>query len=446
MDYADEYKSKLKTAKEAMELVKSGDWVEYGLGLNVPELLDEALSRRAGELFDIKVRGALALHPLAVVENDPGRRSFTYNSWHMSGLERKYHDRNLCNYIPMTFRYEPIFYERHLEVDVACVNATPMNKQGWFNLSLTCAATRAALRKAKKVILEVNENLPWAMGGFDESIHISDVDAVVEGPHQLLPTLAPVPAAETDITIAKSIVERLRDESVIQLGIGGMPNTVGQMIAQSDLKDLGMHTEMLCDAYLDMYKAGKLTNKKKRINRDKGLWTFCLGSQELYDWVDNNPGLSLVPVDYANSPYVMSRHARMVSINNCIEVDLFGQTCAESSGIRHISGSGGQLDFLTGAFMAEEGQGFICMSSTFFDKKEERVKSRIVPTLPAGSIVTDPRTQMFYLATEFGIVNLAGRSTWERAERIISVAHPDFREELIKQADNMKIWRKTNKR
>lgn len=446
MGYQMEYQQKLTTPQEAARLVRDGDWVEYGLGLNIPELLDAALSQRVGELQDVKVRGCLSMQPIAVVERDPERRSFTYNSWHMSGIERRYHDRNLCNYIPMSFRNEPVFYTRYLDVDVAMIQVTPMNKHGYFNLSLSCAATRAALRKAKKVVLEVNENLPWAMGGYDECIHISEVDAVVEGPHGPLPTLPPAKATETDITIARLIVDQLRDGSVLQLGIGGMPNTVGQMIAQSDLKDLGMHTEMLCDAYLDLYRSGKLTNHRKAIDRDKGPWTLCLGSQELYDWVDQNPGLALMPVDYCNSPAVMSQHDRMVSINSCIEVDLFGQTCAESSGVRHISGSGGQLDFLTGAFMAKEGQSFICMSSTFYDKKEGRVKSRIVPTLPAGGIVTDPRSQAFYLVTEYGIVNLAGRSTWERAEAVISLAHPDFREELIRQADAMKIWRRSNKK
>lgn len=446
MDYTKEYAAKLRTADEAVKCIKSGDWVDFGLASNVPDLLDEALAKRAGELVDVKIRGGLSLKPVKVAEADPEGSGLIYNSWHFSGYERAYYDKGLCSYIPMTYRNKPEFYRRYLDVDVACVSVAPMNKHGWFNLGTSVSATSAILDKAKIVILEVNENMPWAMGGHDEIIHISDVDFIVEGPHGPLPQLLPTEVTKTDEAVAALITERIRDGSVIQLGIGGMPNAVGKMIAQSDLKDLGMHTEMVCDAYVDMYKAGKLTNKKKAFDRNKGVWAICLGTQELFDWIDENPGLAACPVDYVNSPEVMSAHDRLVSINNCVEVDLFGQTCSESSGIRQLSGSGGQLDFLTGAFMSKGGQGFICMSSTYFDKKAGRRKSRIVPTLAPGGIVTDPRSQAFCLVTEWGIVNLAGRTTWERAELVISIAHPDFREELIKEAEKMKIWKRTNKR
>ncbi len=241
------------------------------------------------------------------------------------------------------------------------------------------------------------------------------------------------------------ICEHVRDGSVIQLGIGAMPNLVGQMIAESDLKDLGMHTEMLCDSYLDMYKAGKLTNRRKSIDRGKGVWSFGLGSRELYDWVHHNPGLASCPVEYTNSPDVMVQHDRLVAINGCIEVDLYGQICSESSGTRHISGTGGQLDFLTGALMAKEGKGFICMPSTYTNRRTGETTSRVVPTLPEGGIVTDPRSQAMYIVTEWGMVNLAGRSTWERAEMIISIAHPEFRDGLIRQAERMNIWRRSNR-
>lgn len=446
MDFYKEYNSKLLTAENAAKLIKDGDWVDYGLGHSFPVSIDTALGNRTGELSDVKVRGALSLHPVMVVEKDRERRSFTYSSWHFSGYERKYHDQDLCNYIPMVYRNLPDFYRKHIDVDVACLSVSPINKHGYFSFSLSNSAARAISEKSKKIIVEVNPAMSWAASDRDGYIHISEVDAVVESDQTSVPQLLTGAPTETDFTIAKLITQRLKDNSVIQLGIGGMPNTVGQMIAQSDLKDLGMHTEMLCDAYLDMFKAGKLTNKKKTLDRNKGVWSICLGSNELYQWVDQNPGLSSGPVNYVNCPEVMAQHDRLVAINNCVEVDLYGQTCAESSGFRHISGTGGQLDFLTGAFMAKEGQSFICMSSTYFDKSEGVTKSRISPSLPAGGIVSDPRSQAFYLVTEWGIVNLAGRTTWERAELIISLAHPDFREDLIKQAEKMHIWRRTNKR
>lgn len=445
MSLVSEYRRKLKTPDDAVKVVRSGDWVDYGMNSNLPELLDGALARRKDELQDVKVRGGVLPKPLQIVECDPQRNSFTYNSWHFSGPERRYHDRGLCNYIPMMYRNQATFYRKYLDVDVACIAVTPMDEYGYFNLSLTNSSTKTIIDKAKTVIVEVNEHLPWACGGYAEAIHISEVDIVVEGAHEPLAVLSPVAPTREDEEIAKLICEHVMDGSVIQLGIGAMPNLVGQMIASSDLKDLGMHTEMLCDSYLDMYKAGKLTNKLKSIDRGKGVWSFGLGSRELYDWVHRNPGLASFPVEYTNSPEVMSQHDRLIAINSCVEIDLYGQVCSESAGTRHISGTGGQLDFVTGALMAKEGKSFVCMPSTYVDRNTKEVKSRVVPTLPPGGIVSDPRSQAMYLVTEWGIVNLAGRSTWERAELVISIAHPDFRDDLVRDAQAMNIWRQSNK-
>ena len=206
-----------------------------------------------------------------------------------------------------------------------------------------------------------------------------------------------------------------------------------------------MHTEMLVDAYLTLYEQGKLTNKRKVLDKGKGAWTFCLGSRKLYDWVDVNPSLAAYPVDYTNDPAVIAQMDNFISVNNCVEVDLYGQISAESAGVRHISGTGGQLDFVTGSYLSRGGKSFICFRSSANDKKSGRNSSRVVPTLPTGGIVTDPRSQVHFLVTEWGKVNLAGCSTWERAEKIISIAHPDFREDLIKEAEKMNIWRRSNK-
>ena len=230
----------------------------------------------------------------------------------------------------------------------------------------------------------------------------------------------------------------------MQLGIGGMPNALGELIAKSDLKDLGMHTELCSDGYLEMFKQGKLTNRRKTINQNKGVLGIAIGSRELYDWVDDNPGVVGCPISYVNDPQIIAQHDNMISINGCLTADVYGQVCSESVGTRQISGTGGQLDFLTGATMSRGGKAFLCMTSTFKTKSGE-LKSRIVPTL-SGDIVTTPRSQAYYIATEYGVVNLAGRSTWERAEALISIAHPDFRDELIKAAEQQKIWLPTNKR
>lgn len=444
MDFRKEYQDKLRTPEEAVKVVKSGDWVDYSTLFGVPTLLDAALAKRKDELEDVKIRGYLVMQPLQAVECDPEREHFIYNSWHCSGYERKLCDRGLCNFSPMVFRNLSSYYERYLTVNVAMMAVTPMDEHGYFNFSINAASAKSTLDAADVVILEVNENLPKVYGGFDESIHISEVDMVVEGEHGPLVELASPASTEIDLQVAKYVVESMRDGSTIQLGIGGMPNAIGQMIAESDLKDLGIHTELLVDAYLDMYKAGKITNKLKTIDKNKGVFGFALGSQGLYDWVRENPGIVTAPISYVNAPKVIQQLDNFVSINNCISVDLYGQICAESAGTRHISGTGGQLDFLTGAYDAKGGQSFICMTSSFTDK-QGNLKSRFVPKFH-GDIVTDPRSQSFILVTEYGLVNLAGLSSWERAEKMISIAHPDHRDDLIKAAEEQKIWVKSNKR
>ena len=436
MNFAEEYKRKLKTPEEAVKLVKDGDWVDYSVGIGFPVLLDAVLAKRKDELRDIKIRGSLAMQPIQAVEQDRERRTFTYNSWHCSGYERKLCDEGLCNYIPMIFRNMASYYRRYLTVNVAMISVAPMDSKGFFNFSMVNCTTRAILDAADLIILEVNEHMPHVYGGQEDCIHISEVDVVVEGEHKPLAQLPVPPATEIDEKIASLLLPHIPDGATIQLGIGGMPNSVGKLMAESDLKDLGMHTELLSDGFVDLYEAGKLTNSRKTLHRGKGVFGIALGSQRLYDWVGENQGLLSFPMDYVNQPSVMAQMENMISINNCIAI--------ESAGTRHISGTGGQLDFSTGAYDAPGGKGFICMTSSYRDKAGN-LKSRILPKFTEGDIITTPRTQAFYIVTEYGIVNLAGRSTWERAELLISLAHPDFRDELIAAADKQKIWRNSNR-
>ena len=253
------------------------------------------------------------------------------------------------------------------------------------------------------------------------------------------------PSTEVDEAVAKLIVSAIPDGACLQLGIGGMPNAVGSMIAQSDLKDLGIHTEMYVDGFVDMALAGKITGSKKNIDKGRQTYAFGAGSQKLYDCLNNNPACMSAPVDYTNDVRVISQLDRFVSINNAVDVDLFGQVNAETTGVKHISGAGGQLDFVLGAYLSDGGKSFICCSSTI-KGKDGALQSRIRPTLHEGTVVTDTRANIHYLVTEYGMVNLKGLATWQRAEAIISVAHPDFRDELTHQAEAMHIWRRSNKR
>jgi acyl-CoA hydrolase len=244
--------------------------------------------------------------------------------------------------------------------------------------------------------------------------------------------------------IANYIVEEIQDGACIQLGIGAMPNLIGSMIAQSDLKDLGIHTEMFNTAMLEMTLAGKVTCRRKNIDKGKIVYTFALGSEEVYEFIDNNPMLAMYPCSYTNHVAVIMQNDRAVSINNCIEVDLTGQVCSESVGTRLISGSGGQLEFAIGAYYAKEGKSFICLKSRY-EKSNGEVVSRIKPILTPGAVVTTPRPCVNYLVTEYGKVNLKGKSMWDRAEMIISLAAPEFRDELVKEAEKLNLWTRTSK-
>lgn len=444
MDFWQEYKSKLRTPEEAVKVVKSGDWVDLTISQGFPPLLEKALADRKDELTDVKLRGNLIFNKLHTVESDPKREHFVYNSWHCSSYERKLCDRGLCNYSPMVFRLLGQYYFHFLTVNVAMMAVPPMDKHGYFNLSLSTGIAKAILDKADVVILEINENLPVVCGNFDDVIHISEVDMIVEGEHgPLLHVPAEKPTPE-DEKIAGYIVERIPSGAMIQLGIGKMPTTVGRLLADSDLEDLGMHTELCTDAYVDLYEAGKLTNVRNTVHKDKGMTGIALGTERLYEWIDRNQSVVFAPLEYVNSPELIGQIDNMISINNCLGVDLYGQISAESVGFRQISGTGGQLDYLTGASMSHGGKAFICMSSTYTDSDGVR-HSRIRPYFH-GDIVTDPRSQSYLMVTEYGVVNLVGRTTWERAELLISIAHPDFREELIQNAEAQNIWRASNKR
>lgn len=445
MGFLDEYKQKLVTADEAVKVVKSGDWVDYGWCNGTPDALDKALAKRTDELKDIKLRGGILLKPLAVFEREDAGEHFCWNSWHMSGIERKLIARGCAYYAPIRYSELPRYYRDGNCSDVVMIVCAPMDAHGYFNFGPNASHLAAACEMAKTIIVEVNENMPRCLGGFENNVHISDVDYIVEGENPPIAEMgAGGPATDVDKAVAQLIVDQIPNGACLQLGIGGMPNAVGSMIADSDLKDLGVHTEMYVDAFVDIAKAGKINGAKKNIDRYRQAYAFGCGTKKMYDYLDENPELMSAPVSYTNDIRSIAALDNFISINNCVDIDLFGQISSESSGIKQISGAGGQLDFVLGAYLSNGGKSFICCSSTFTDK-EGKMHSRIRPTLVDGSIVTDTRPNTHYVVTEHGMVNLKGMSGWQRAEALISIAHPDFRDELIAEAEKMKIWRRSNK-
>jgi acyl-CoA hydrolase len=386
------------------------------------------------------------MNSLRIIEADPTGEHFDYATWHVTGFERKLTDMGIITHIPMVYRNMPLFYHKSLDVDVAMISVAPMDVDGNFSCSLTNSATKAIVTKAKTVILEVNSKLPPIFNGYENRIHISEIDYIVEGDNPELAMIQAVPATEIDRQIANYIIPRIKNGATLQLGVGALPNAIGSMIIDSDLKNLGMHAEMLVDAYMLMFEAGKITNSNKLFDKGLGMFTFCAGSAELYAWArENIEKLATAPVNYTNNPSLIARHPNMITINSCIEVDILGQVASETSGSRQISGTGGQLDFINGGYLSEGGQSFVCCTSTYKDK-EGNIHSRIRPSLPQYSVVTNPRTEVHCIVTEWGIADLAGRSVWERAERLINIAHPDYREELFQAAEKLGFRRRSNKK
>ena len=446
MDFQKEYQQKLVSADEAVKIIKSGDWVDYGWCTGTPDALDKALAKRTDELKDVKLRGGILLKPLAVFEREDAGEHFCWNSWHMSGIERKYISRGFAYYSPIRYSELPRYYRDSIQPDdVVMLMVAPMDKHGYFNFGPNASHLTAMCETSKKIIVEVNENMPRCLGGFENGVHISDVTYIVEGDNPPIGELGGGgPATDVDKAVAKLIVDEIPNGACLQLGIGGMPNAVGSLIAESDLKDLGVHTEMYVDAFVDIAKAGKITGAHKNIDRFRQVYGFGAGTKKMYDYLDENPELMSAPVSYTNDIRSIAALDNFISINNCVDIDLFGQVSSESSGIKHISGAGGQLDFVLGAYLSNGGKSFICCSSTFTDKQGV-THSRIRPTLAEGSVVTDTRANTHYVVTEYGMVNVKGLSSWQKAEALISIAHPDFRDELIAEAEKMHIWRRSNK-
>ncbi len=447
MDYSREYQQKLVSAAEAVRHIKSGDIVDYGFFNGKPVICDQALAERHAELEDVQIYGAVTLPPVPEVAKHPG--SFVYHDWHYSKITRiMQRDYSLGFYSPFLYHRAPHMYRtiNYNKRNTVILHVCPMDSNGCFNLGPQNSAAMANVEMADQVIVEVNKNMPVCQGGAEEYVPISMVDAIVEAPDdQLLPDIPGAEPNEEDRLIASHIMQHVHDGCCIQLGIGGMPNAVGKMIAESDLKDLGGHTEMLVDAYVDMIESGRMNGSRKQFDRFRVPFTFAIGSQRLYDFIHDNPRVASYPVDYTNDPRLISKLDNFISINNAVQVDLYSQVNAESLGIHQVSGNGGMWDFVIGSQWSEGGKSFICLRSTYSDAEGE-LHSRIVPHFAPETITTIPRQMVDYVVTEFGAVRMQARPTWQRAEELISIAHPDFRDELVKEAERMKIWRNSNKK
>lgn len=440
MSYQEEYRRKLISAEAAARLVRSGMWIDYGQMTGFPLLIDEELAKRAPELERVKIRSYLSWTEPNVLKVDPKQQHFVYHSGQLSQAERKYYDMGCCLYIPFNYGEGARLYRERWkdEVDIAFIAVTPMNEHGYFNFGASITYEKAICDVARTVVVEVNESQPWVYGGYDEAIHISEVDYIVENDKYKVAEFPAVQATKADEKIAEHIANLVEDGATLEFGIGGMPNMVGNLLIKYGLKDLGIHTGTVTDSMIDLIETGVVTGKKKSLNPGKVVHTCGIGTRRLYEYMNHNAMLAGFPVDYTHNLNIIAQNNKQVCINSALKVDLKGQVCAESAGFRHVSGAGGQLEWTRGGYMSPGGKAFTCLRSTH-EGRDGKLISNITPTMELGDTVTVPSVDVFYVVTEFGAVNLKGKSTWQRARLLISIAHPDFRDELEEAAKRMKL-------
>ncbi|MGF7185616.1 acyl-CoA hydrolase [Desulfitispora alkaliphila] len=415
------YSQKLMNPEKAVELIESNFQIVFPTGAGEPAVLAEALSNRRSELKNVVINQILPLRSPAYL--DPNTtENIRHNAWFLGGPTRKGFNEGWITATPNYFYELPILIERgNLPVDAVMATVSPMDEHGYFSLSCAVDYTLAAIKQAKVVILEVNKNAPRTLG--NNAVHISDVSAVVET-DTAIPTLKIPPISEVEENIGNYIAELIPDGATIQVGFGGVPNAVCKALEHK--KDLGVHTEMVTDGMVDLYEKGVITNKKKSFHPGKFLGTFVLGTQKLYDFVNNNPAIEMQPVNYTNDPVNIGKNDNLCAVNAAIEVDLLGQCVSETIGNFYWSGTGGQADFGHGANRSKGGKGFISISST----AKNGTVSRIVSNLNKGGVVTTSKNSVDYIVTEYGVAHLRGKNTSERAKQLIAIAHPKFREEL----------------
>lgn len=426
MEWKKYFKSHTCTADEAVDAIKDNYNLVYSHAVAAPETFNKAFAAQKDRFSNVSIYHML----------------YSGNPWHLT-TEMKGHlqpissficktslegmDKGVIDFIPSYFRQVPLLFQEELyPVDVAVVQLSTPNEEGFCTFGVSCDYTKPAAENAKIVIGEINDQMP-CVGG-DNLIHISELDYIIEASYPL-PEVITMKGTEIEYMIAKHCASLIDDGATLQIGIGALPNAVLSLL--KDRKDLGVHTELFTEGIIDLVKEGVITGSRKTIHPNKMIATFIMGTKEMYDFVNKNLMLELHPVNYVNNPSIIGQNYQMISINSCIEVDLMGQVASESIGLRQYSGTGGQVDYVQGSRLSKGGKSIIATPST----AEGGSISRIVPFLLKGTIVTTSRNDVDYIITEYGIAHLRGKTLRERAKLLIDIAHPKFREELNMEFD-----------
>ncbi len=429
VDWKERYRSQIGTAAEAMKLIKPGNSVFIGTGCGQPQHLVAALVEHGRHIYDAHIIHLLTMGS-APYADERYRAKFKMNSFFVADNVRHALEQGIGDYTPIFLSEIPEEFESgRIPIDVALISVTPPDANGLCSLSVSVDIVKAAAANAKYVVAQANASLPRTLG--DAFLHVDNIDMLVPHDEPVI-TVAPREPDEALRRVGENLARLVEDGSTIECGIGKIPQALAESLRNK--KELGVHTEMFGDWIIDLIACGAITCSKKSINRGRVVASFCMGSQRLYDYIDNNPFFEFHPTEYVNDPYVISRHDKMVAINLGLEVDLTGQVCSDSLGYQFYSGIGGQVDFIRGAARSRGGKAIIAMPSTARDGKI----SRIVPHLTEGAGVVTTRGDVHYVVTEYGIAYLHGKSIRERVLALVNIAHPKFRNDLIQSAKQQK--------
>jgi 4-hydroxybutyrate CoA-transferase len=428
MDLDSLYKSRVVTADEAVKKIKSGNRVFLSGNCSVPQTLLASLVNYAPELKDIEIIQALTIGPADYVSPEM-EGHLRVNTIFVSGNNREAVHQGFADFTPVLLSEFPLlFKDGHLPIDVALVHLSPPDNYGFSSIGIEVGLTKSAADMAKIIIAEVNQQMPRTLG--DSFIHISKIDYIVPVDYPLTEMkMGNGNPSKVMESLASYIAELIPDGATMQMGIGAIPDAVLKHLYTK--KDLGIHTELFSDGVIDLVEAGVLTNAKKSLHPGKIISGFIIGTKRLYDWVDDNPLIELHPTEYVNDPFVIAKNDRMVALNSAIEIDLTGQVCADSIGPKIYSGVGGQLDFIYGASRSKDGVPIIALPST------AKNNSRIVSMLKRGAGVVTTRNHVRYVVTEYGIADLYGKTIRQRANDLINIAHPQYRDDLIQEAKEL---------
>lgn len=429
--YKEIYNSKKLTVKEVLSKIKSNDEIAISTCAMEPLTIVNKLHTIKESIDNVNIWYNLGVSKPEFLMNPILREKFTINSWFFTEVMRKNHRNKNISYQPAHLHNAISRRLDYKPLNVFIGSATPMDEHGYIKSSLSLVFEKEMVETADLVIMEINPNMPIVNG--DTEIHINDVDYIVEV-NTPIPILSSSPITSIEKSIGQNVAKLVKNGDTIQLGIGAIPDAVAQAFINK--KDLGVHTEMITNSIVDLVEAGIITNKKKTYNKGKIVGAFAFGNKRLYNFLNNNPTILMKSSSYCNNPINIARNDNMVSINSCIQVDLTGQISSESIGTRHYSGTGGQNDTATGAIHAKNGRSIIALRST---AKEDTI-STIQPFLSLGSAVTMSRNDIDYIVTEYGIASMKGRTICERVNNLIEIAHPNFREQLRKDAEKFLLW------